>query len=255
MRKLSDLSFVLQAPAPAIDWELPCFSSAMPLADAAPRYRLWHVREIGILGAVANRLAMANVLGSLQDPYCANVYLLAGRPEGVSLYIGVTADGGRADLPEAAKALRAAFEGNFLGAQLQAVKEDDGAIAGLLAASRHLGLMTGVPTFGEGEAHPDGDDFQGLERLVNVMAGETWQLAITARPGSDADVGAIVEALLDLSGALSTRPRQSRREAEETAEDAGWTERGSEQRTRTERTNRSGESFRGIRSQQPGGSP
>lgn len=244
MRNLSNLSFALQSPTPAIDWELPCFATATPIEGPMHRYRLWHVQEIGILGAIANRLAMTNVLCSLQDANCASVYLLAGRPDGVSLYIGIASDDELADLPEAAKALRAAFEGNFLGAQLQAVKEDDGAIARMLTGSRHLGFVSGVPTFGDGEARQDGDDFQGLERLVNVMAGETWQIAIAARPGTDADIGATIEALLDLSGALSTRPRESRQETEETAADSGWTERNSKHRTHTERKNKSGESSR-----------
>lgn len=246
MRRLGNLSFALQSPAPTIDWELPCFATALSIAGPIQRYRLWHVQEIGTLGAIANRLAMTNVLCSLHDAHCASVYLLAGRPGGVSFYIGVTSDDERADLPEAAKALRAAFDGNFLGAQLQMVNEDDGATGTLLTGSRHLGLVTGVPSFNDDEARQDGDNFQGVERLVNVMAGETWQLAITARPGSDADIVAAIRALLDLSNALSTRPKESLLEAEQTTDDSSWTERKSKNAAHTERKNTSGESSRGA---------
>ncbi len=253
MRTISNLSFALQSPAPTIDWAAPDFSPAVSVAGPTHRYRLWHVREIGALGAIANRLAMSNVVCSLSAAHCASIYLLAGRPEGVSLYLGIGSDDERADLPEAAKAFRAAFEGNFLGARLQAVNEDDGAIGDLLKGSRHLGMMTGVPTFDDHEARQDGDDFQGVERVVNVMAGETWQLAITAQPGSEAELDEIIQALFDLSAGLSTRARETWQETEQTVEDAGSAERQSRNEARTERKNKSGESsYRAERTETKG---
>lgn len=198
-----------------------------------------------MLGPIANRLAMSNVFGSLSNAECACVYIMSGRPDGVSLYLGIASDSDNVDLPDASKAIRAAFEGNFLGAHLHQVTEENTAIERLLDDSRHLGTMTGIPTFSDANLRPGEDDFQGIERLVSVMDGETWQLIITARRGSDSEIDVIIQDLLDLSGSLSTRARYSVDESACIDEESDATRRKGTAQVISKRTSQSKESSKG----------
>lgn len=235
MRSIEDIPTSLRLVLPDVRWEAPDFALATDSGER-PSCRLWRVSEIGDLGASANRLAMTNVLCGANAAGCSFVYLLAGRPEGVSLYLGVASTSAQADLPEAGRTLRAAFEGNFLGAKLHQVNEGDRAIAQLLDGNRHLGILTGVPGFNETSAHNVGEDVQGVERLVNVMAGETWQFVLTAQAGSQGERDAVVQSILELCALLSTRPRYSIQQSRQEEEECSDTTRTSTSNARTDRT-------------------
>ena len=221
---------------PRIEWDAPDLEQMTlePLPGAAPaRYRLFRVDEISTGGSSSYRLAMANVLASLSDTECSIVYLLSGTPDGVSLYVGVSAPAGctSADVPTAADTLRAAFEGNFLGAQLHKVENDDPHIHHLLADNRHVGLITGVPTLNEKNDSADESDFQGVERLVNSLVGETWQLLIVAEPTTDAQIRETVEQIYDLSTTLSEHIKQSVQKGESSSLQSSQTQGSSDSQT------------------------
>jgi hypothetical protein len=235
MRAINDIPTFLGRALPDVRWEAPDFALATDSGER-PSCRLWRVSEIGDLGATANRLAMTNVLCGANAAGCSFVYLLAGRPEGVSLYLGVASTSAQADLPEAGRTLRAAFEGNFLGAKLRQVNEGDRPIAQLLDGNRHLGILAGVPGFNETSAHNGGEDVQGVERLVNVMAGETWQFVLTAQAGSQGERDAAVQSILELCTLLSTRPRYSTQQSRQEEEECSGTTRTSTSNARTDRT-------------------
>lgn len=211
---------------PDLVWDAPAFSKMFPLPSLTggeTQYRLFRVTEIGEGKAGAYRLAMANVIAGLDDPLCQAVYILSGTPEGVALYIGIASarrlDG---DLHEMAKTLRASFEGNFLGAKLEDIRAGNAAVADMMDSSRHLGLVTGVPSFNEDESHVGDEDFQGIERLANSLIGETWQLIVIAEPGTDAEIRDTLNQIYDFSTELSSRQKQSVQRSENT----GWSETG-----------------------------
>lgn len=234
MRSINDLPSSLGCMPPDLHWQAPDFALASDSGER-PRYRLWQVTEIGDQGAVASRLAMANVLCGASQDDCTLIYLLAGRPEGVSLYIGVASTSAQSDLPEAGRTLRAAFEGNFLGAKLCQVNEGDRAIAQLMEGNRHLGILAGIPGFNQAGMHDRGDDVQGVERLVNVMAGETWQVVLTAQASGRGEQEAAVQSILELCTLLSTRPRYSVQESQQEEQEKGKTERDSNSHAETKR--------------------
>ena len=207
-----------------LDWNAPTFSGMQPLPSltgSQPRFRLFHVTEISESKAGAYRLAMANVMAGLDDPLCQAVYILSGTPEGVALYVGIASSRRvEDDVHEMAKTLRASFEGNFLGARLEDIKEGNAAIANMADSSRYLGLVTGVPSFNEDESHVDDEDFQGIERLVNSLSGETWQLTIVAEPGMEDEISETLNSIYDFSTELSSRQKQSVQRSENT----GWSD-------------------------------
>lgn len=235
MQSIDDIPSHLELALPDVRWEAPDFKLATECGER-PSWRLWQVLEIGDLGGSANRLAMTNVLCGAGGADCCFVYLLAGRPEGISLYLGVASNNANADLPEAGRSLRAVFEGNFLGAKLCQVNEGDRAITQLLDGNRHLGILAGVPGFNETNAHDGAEDVQGVERLVNVMAGETWQFVLTAQAGSQGERDATVQSILELCTLLSTRPRYSIQQSQQEEQERGNTTHNSTSNARTDST-------------------
>ena len=210
-------SAVLLNPA----WDAPSFVSDYMREKNFPTnsgYRLFHVTEIGEGKASAYRLAMANVIAGLDDPKFCAIYILSGTPEGINLYVGIaSAEVGKDQIHEMAKTLKASFEGNFLGAKLEDVKGQNEAVNAMIKSVKHLGLVTGVPSFNEDDGQGD-EDFQGIERLVNSMIGETWQLVVVAEPGNDADVRDTLQRIYDYSTELSEHQKKSVQQSENT----GW---------------------------------
>lgn len=202
-------------------WDAPSFSPASMQERHFPAkhgFRLFHVTEIGEGKASAYRLAMANVIAGLDDPKFRAVYILSGTPEGISLYVGVaSSDEDDAPLHEMAKTLKASFEGNFLGAKLENIKGNHAAVNEMLNSVKHLGLVTGVPSFNEDDGQGD-EDFQGIERLANSLIGETWQLIVIAEPGKDADVRDTLQRIYNFSTELSEHQKKS----VQRSENSGW---------------------------------
>ena len=212
---------VQSSPADLV-WDAPVFSNMTQLPSKVgieTRFRLFHVTEIGEGKAGAYRLAMANVIAGIDDPRCNAIYILSGTPEGVALYIGISSSALADDeIHEMAKTLRASFEGNFLGSKLDDIKAGNLAVSEMMASARHLGLVTGVPSFNEDEHYVGDEDFQSIERLANSLVGETWQLIVVAEPGKDADIRETLNSIYDFSTELSSRQKQSVQRSENT----GW---------------------------------
>lgn len=205
---------------PRIDWDAPNFAQLVRLPkvpDNQISYRMLHISEIGEGKPDAYRQAMTNVISCLNSTSCASVYILSGRPEGIDLYLGVATSSNDVDIPDAAKMLRATFEGNFLGARLEDVRNDDEQFQHLYRDSRHLGMITGVPSFNDSDRSAE-EDFQGVERLANSLVGETWQLTIYAEPGTDDDIRATLDSVYNLSTLLSAHIKQSVQQSE----NSGW---------------------------------
>lgn len=202
-------------------WRAPTFQNlqlVQPLREEHLRYRLFQLTEIGEGHANAYRLAMANVMSGLDDPQCRAIYILSGTPSGIDLYFGI-ASNTRTDteLTEMAKTLQTSFEGNFLGANLIGIRKGNPAIDRIQTATKHLGLISGVPSFNDDEARSVEEDFQGIERLANSLVGETWQLVIVAEPGDDLAISDTLDRIYDFSTDISSQLKKSIQKSENTS--------------------------------------
>lgn len=216
-----------------IDWAAPDFAQLYCLAadalDPPIDYQLMHLTEIGEGKPEAYRQAMANVISCLNDQACSIIYIIAGGPAGVELYLGIAA---RQGVAAARAMLQATFEGNFLGAKLEELRSGNPKLNNLLASSKHLGLITGVPSFNDEQNAPQEEDFQGLERLANSLIGEqSWQLIIVAEPGSDAEIRQTLEQIYELSTQLSASIKQSVQHSENAGRQSTRTTSTSETQT------------------------
>ena len=200
------------------DWETPDISClpSVNFSSQDLKFHLFRLDEISEDKPKAYRQAIANVFASLNTTNCACLYILSGQPQGIDLYIGVASNKGNADIHEAGKIFEAGFKGNFLGAQLSKIKDDSPEINDLMKKTRHFGLMMGVPSFNDHQASSDEEDFQGVERLVNSLLGETWQLIIVAEPASDEEIRTTLSKIYDLASELSECIKHSVQRSENT---------------------------------------
>lgn len=189
--------------------------SAMQLSEAnrAVKTRFFQVTEIPEESSSQYRLAMTNVLSGLQNPDQSMVYLLSGSREGVKLFIGVSSKEPEVDIHDAGDALKNSFKGNFLGANLEKTEQVDD-----IRLGKHIGFISGVPSFNEDESASGGEDVQGIERLVNSLLGETWQLTIIAEALSGQDIRSQIRELYGLSTELSEHIKLSM----QASENSGW---------------------------------
>ncbi|MDY0961972.1 MULTISPECIES: ATP-binding protein [Massilia] len=208
LSELDDYLHAMRSTGTPASWHAP----AMPplpvgMADAGLQYRFFHVSQIIEEKSEVHRLAMGNVIACLNHTDAALVYLLSSSERGVRLYLGVAAPAAAAT--GAGKLLKQSFSGNFLGAELAAVSLDDAEHASVLSHLEHVGLICGVPSRHEGDARSGDEEMQGVERLIDSLAGEDWTLAIVATPGSSADIVAVIDGIQALASDVSAHAKFS----------------------------------------------
>ena len=172
-------------------------------------HRFLKISEIVSKSASSQRSAMANVLSILNGGNTSVVYILSGTEEGVDLYVGIAQKEAEDERGVATELLRSSLEGNFPGVQLDKIHDDDNPLEDILAASKYSGCVLGVPSFNEPKQGSEDEDFQGIERLVDSLAGETWQFVLVAEPGSDDELHEQIQQLYDISTELSGHVKQS----------------------------------------------
>jgi len=238
----------IATPIVQIDWDAPDILR-LPLACPLQqdlKYRLYRLDEISEDKPKAHRQAIANVFSSLNTSQCACIYLLSGRPEGIELYLGVATTPDAADIHEAGKMLKAGFEGNFVGGRLVDLKNDALELTGLMSRSRHFGQVMGIPSFNEDARHEGEEDFQGIERLVNSLLGETWQLIIVAEPGSDEEIRGTLDTIFDLASDVSEHIKHSVQRSENSGHQVTHTSGTSDSKTHGTSDNDTRGTSRGV---------
>ncbi len=164
-----------------------------------------------------HREAFENVLASLDNPAFNFVYILSGSGSGIDLYIGVVKNANESQNREgecmSAKdygpIIRNAFEGNFNGSTLEIIKSNElkniifnGAQLYENEGGLNAGLLLGIPTMNKKE-DGDGQDFQGIDRLINSMLGLEWRLVVVCEPVERSEILALQSGVYDLYNRLS----------------------------------------------------
>jgi hypothetical protein len=181
-------------------------------------YRFFRIEEIPDVESGQHRQAMSNVLSSMQNQLGSVIYLLSGTPEGVSIYMGIASSEGLVDVPDVFNNLTSSFEGNFLGSTLKTIKHGVTDPIKNMQLGEHIGLVTGIPSFNEEDNATGSEDTQGIERLVNSLMGETWQLVIVAQAVSATEIRQQLNQIYDISTELSQYKKYSLQQTE----NQGW---------------------------------
>lgn len=154
---------------PEIDWEDITF---------------YKIQEITYEDKAPRREALENVLSAIGIEGINFIYLIKGDKMGVSFYYGISKDlmqemNLEIDIGTIGeKILKPSLEGNFRGSKVVLVEEKEKRI--LLSEVRHYKYATnleGVPGINE-----DNEQYQSVDRLVDVMLGDEFTMLVMAKP-------------------------------------------------------------------------
>lgn len=202
---------------------------------------LYHIEEITFEDKAPRKEALENVIGSLQIGGINFVYIILGDKSGVRFYYGVAKDLNSAtqapisifDIGE--YVLSPSLKGNFRGSKIQRVGEDDfyekEDILSKIGSMKYACYLEGVPGVNE-----DNENFQGVDRLVDVMVGNEFAVVVIAKPLLDKDVWKIENNLYNLYSGLTPFVKQS-------VQDASSENKGDNFTQTTSTSNTTGENF------------
>ncbi|MFA7122497.1 MAG: ATP-binding protein [Candidatus Delongbacteria bacterium] len=156
--------------------------------------RFYQVEELSYEDEFPRREIFETVLSSLNNHNFNFVYLISGNNTGVKIYIGIVSNGDCKDEnlsvhDYATDVLSANFKGNFYGSKLKKLEtsEIEKEIFGPIQKSKRISAFTGIPSLFESEKM-DKNDFQGVERLINTLTGETYQLIVISEPVKKSEI-------------------------------------------------------------------
>lgn len=147
---------------------------------------LYHIQEITFEDKEPRKEALENVLGSLRIEGINFVYIILGDAKRVNFYFGVAKDKSlEIELPitvyDIGKfVLLPSLKGNFRGSSIRLVSNENNekeTILNKIAGMDHACYLEGVPGVNE-----DNENFQGVDRLVDVMLGDDFGVIVIAKP-------------------------------------------------------------------------
>lgn len=153
--------------------------------------------------------ALENMLSAVRMPGINFLYLIMGSPEGVKFYYGLSRarpDENGANIPSlGSHVLQASLEGNFRGCQVKELEVNEK--KAVLSAMRDMKYAARIE--GVAGAIKDGEEFQGVDRLVDVMRGCSFCVLIVAESMDQERIASIEKNLQEAYSMLSTYGKYS----------------------------------------------
>ena len=169
---------------------------------------LFHICEVTFEEKAPRKEAMENILGTFRGlDGISFVYMILGDSTGVNFYFGVTRDKSYPedklpfeiyDLEQ--EILTPSMKGNFRGSKIEEVSPaDKQVIMKRLQEADYVGMLEGVPGVDD-----DNEDFQGTDRLIDVMMGDEFGFVVIATPFTDVETDAVERQLYELSDTIAS---------------------------------------------------
>ncbi|MCK5855237.1 MAG: ATP-binding protein [Sulfurovaceae bacterium] len=180
-------------------------------------FSLYHIEELTFEDDSPRKEALENVLGALRVEGINFVYLLLGDCRGVSFYFGIVKDKSynkdlELDVDDIGRViLKSSIEGNFRGSKITELLEEKESIREKINNMSSFARIDGVPSVNE-----DNENFQGVDRLVDIMLGDEFGLMILADPLSLNEIEEIESSLYTVYNKLSPLTKKSVQETETT---------------------------------------
>lgn len=167
---------------------------------------LFRVDEICSEEDAPQREALENVLSSMKLEGINFLFLIVGDEHGVNFYYGISKDlsCGEVEMPLSIadigrSILKRSIQGNFRGSKVSDVGPDDKRrIINRISEMKYSGMLEGVPG-----SNKDDEEFQGTNRLVDVMLGDDFVFMAVAKPLSLPDILEIQSDMYSLYSKLS----------------------------------------------------
>lgn len=186
-------------------------------------FSLYHIQELTFEDDSPRKEALENVLGSLKIDGVMFLYLILGDREKVSFYFGIVKDMYYSkeleiDVDDIAKnILKPSIEGNFRGSKIENLKKDSkNDILEKISSFQRFAKIRGIPT-----TNDDKEEFQGIDRLVDVMSGDEFAVMILADPLSSTEITNIEQSLYEVYDKLNPFQKRSIQEGHTQGETKG----------------------------------
>lgn len=173
-------------------------------------FSLYHIQELTFEDESPRKEGFENVLSSLKIDGVSFVYLLLGDADGVSFYFGIVKDKDYAfelelDVDDIGDdILKSSIEGNFRGSKIQKVNFKTNNIKSKISSFTRFAKIDGVPSVNE-----ENEEFQGVDRLVDVMNGDEYGMIILADPLSSNQIEKIENSLYEIYDKLNPLSKKS----------------------------------------------
>ena len=176
---------------------------------------IYHIEEITFEEEAPRKEAFENVISALRCKGINFLYLILGNSEGVKFYFGVVKDINKKidleiDTIDIGNGiLKPSIIGNFRGSKVNDVEvREKVEILNRISNMSHYGVLEGVPGINE-----EKENFQGMDRLVDVMAGDEFGISILASPFEYEEIEEIENTLYDIYDKLSPLSKNSKQES------------------------------------------
>lgn len=147
-------------------------------------FYLLQVTEVCYDEQAPKKEALENVLSSLKMEGINFLFLIVGQKEKVDFYYGISKDlSFKDDLNLDIKdigdnILMPSIQGNFRGSKTKSLNNDERReILDVISNMQEVSVIEGVPG-----ANKDDEKYQSIDRLINVMYGDTYCFMVIAKP-------------------------------------------------------------------------
>lgn len=187
-------------------------------------YAFFQIEELTFEDDSPRKEALENVISSLDIDGINFVYLLIGDGTKVSFYFGISKDKISNEELEldiddiGTMILQSSIEGNFRGSKTKRLKESDKKnLLETINSFNRIARVDGVPN-----VNNEKEEFQGVDRLVDVMMGDEFALMIIADPLTKEEIENIEDSLYEIYNKLSLISKISIQETKGNSETTGW---------------------------------
>ncbi len=168
---------------------------------------LFHIQEITYEEEAPRKEALENVISSMQIDNINYLYLIEGSEDKISFYFGIVKN---SNVPMnisdiANQVLKANIEGNFRGSKIERLRKyQKRDIQNKLRSYKYIAEIDGVPNINE-----EAKNFQGVDRLVDIMNGDEFMLLIIADPLKLKEINGIEKELFNIYDKLTPFVKKS----------------------------------------------
>lgn len=173
--------------------------------------KFYHIKELTFEEDSPRREAFENVISTLRIDGIIFVYLIVGGSSGVSFYAGVAKDMSykgelELDIDDIGKrVLKPSIEGNFRGSKvLEVEKRHKAELVSKIDKMKRFAKVSGIPS-----VYKDKGDFQGIDRLIDIMSGDEFALMVLAKPLSNNAISHIERTLFDAYNCIAPMTKTS----------------------------------------------
>ncbi|OOE57129.1 type VI secretion protein [Salinivibrio sp. ML323] len=206
------------------------FGLEKPIHILEHEFSLYHIKEVTFDEDSPRKEAFENVLNALTVQGIVFTYLLLGTKDSVYFYFGIAKnkqyqDNIVLDVDDIGeKILKPSIEGNFRGSVVEKLdKNQRSEVKEALEGFPHMYRLQGVPS-----VHEDNEEFQGVDRLVDIMSGDEFCFAVLADPLSLLEIKTIESELYTIYNKLLPLAKKTVQDGKNEARTTGETEGSSE---------------------------